>query len=241
MYRILFYEPKKEYHKLLYNIFLDLEKIYDVKLTVIIIADLTEFFVFLENTSNYPDILYTNNFENGESSVDFVVSIRQTGFHGEVIFIGKDINEVYKTFDAFPTTFILEDEVSKRTIQHGFWLALKKIKYRVSDSFFVKIRGRSISVSYNDVVFLKSDKRTITIHSLDGSTLSFYGSFKDFLNESNYKGFLRIHKSYIINHAYIRQISAKEVVLVGDIKIPIGISYYQNIKDDLLVTAKIES
>lgn len=77
---------------------------------------------------------------------------------------------------------------------------------------------------YTKIITLNKEKKTITVHSNLGLLLSKNEKFKDYI---------RVHKSYAVNPKYIRSITVNQIILINDIKIPLGPNYKQNLFQSL--------
>ena len=93
---------------------------------------------------------------------------------------------------------------------------------------FVKSEHENIKVNVRDIEYIEGLKDYIKIH-IKGSSKSLLtlSSFKNIL-EKLPKNFIRIHRSYIINIDCIRALQ-KTKVIIGEIRIPIGETYKEQV------------
>lgn len=97
-----------------------------------------------------------------------------------------------------------------------------------SDHIFVNSNKKMIRIEFNNILFVDSIKDYVRIHIANGTIIT-----KDKISAFVQKlpsYFLRVHRSYIINTRKIAALTSKDVVLLGDIEIPIGASYKDIIK-----------
>jgi len=78
---------------------------------------------------------------------------------------------------------------------------------------------------YTRVITINKDRKIFTVHSNIGQLLT---------KEEKLKNFIRIHQSFAVNKGYIRSVSAGNLILSNDLKLPIGPSYKQNLENILL-------
>lgn len=72
------------------------------------------------------------------------------------------------------------------------------------NNFVYKVRRDIYKVKVNDIVYLESTKRIVTLYLADGSQKEFYGKLRDVFYEQLQKfDFLLIHASFAINFDYI--------------------------------------
>jgi DNA-binding LytR/AlgR family response regulator len=97
-----------------------------------------------------------------------------------------------------------------------------------SDHLFVNSNKKMIRITFSNMLFIDSIKDYVRIHTANETiiTKDKISSFVEKLPSS----FLRVHRSYIVNSEKIAALTAKDIVLVGGMEIPIGASYKEIIK-----------
>ena len=97
-----------------------------------------------------------------------------------------------------------------------------------SDYIFVNSNKKMIRIDFDNMLFIDSIKDYVRIHTVNETIIT-----KDKISSFVQKlpaAFLRIHRSYIVNSEKIAALTAKDVVLVNDMEIPIGASYKEVIE-----------
>ena len=90
-----------------------------------------------------------------------------------------------------------------------------------------------VRIRQNEIVYLESDGHRITIHTTGGDYHIYrrLGEFEDDLSES---GFLRIHKSFLVNISFVRQIRRYSMTLENGIVLPVSKMKYMDIKKQIM-------
>lgn len=98
------------------------------------------------------------------------------------------------------------------------------------DAFRVEVRGVVRRVPYGQILFFEACNKRLSLHS-DRSEIPFPGTLEKLAGELP-EGFLRVHKSYIVNRAVIRQIryGTNEIELEDGSVIPVSRSYKSALK-----------
>jgi len=95
---------------------------------------------------------------------------------------------------------------------------------------FVKSEYDNIKINTSDIQYIQGLKDYIKIFTLDTKkailTLS---NFKEILNKLPSEEFIRVHRSFIINTSFIKAIQKTKIVLINDIRIPIGETYKEEV------------
>jgi len=99
---------------------------------------------------------------------------------------------------------------------------------KIADHIYVNSNKMMIRIAFSDMLFVDSIKDYVRIHTATDTIIT-----KDKISAFVQKlpsSFLRVHRSYIINTAKIAALTAKDVVLLGGMEIPIGASYKEAMK-----------
>ncbi|MDY8137051.1 response regulator transcription factor [Aquimarina sp. 2201CG5-10] len=91
--------------------------------------------------------------------------------------------------------------------------------------FFIKANGIKHKVNFSEILYAEAYGNFVKIH-LPESTLTTASTLTNMEEKLKTNGFLRIHKSFIINIENINSIQGNQVI-IGNMKIPIGQSYRQ--------------
>lgn len=138
----------------------------------------------------------------------------------KLIFVSNHESRVFDSYEYMPLWFI-----RKRQMNHDMDRALKKylettsycrITYRIREG----LSGRDIPV--RQILYLEGSGHDVWFHLTDGGEYRLYGSLKAVEKEIEKYGFLRIHKSYLVNQAYIEEIGRLEVRLKNGRRLAMG-------------------
>lgn len=94
-----------------------------------------------------------------------------------------------------------------------------------SDAFiFVKSEYENVRISLANILYIEGLKDYLKIHIKDSKSVLTLMNFKSIQAKLPEKGFLRVHRSYIVNIDKIKSIQ-KNKVIINNVRIPIGESY----------------
>lgn len=114
-----------------------------------------------------------------------------------------------------------------------------------ADRYLLYKYNRQINkVKLKNVIYFESNRRKILIHKIDGTVLEYYGKLNELeldLKKSEIK-FIRTHQSFLVNCEYIIGWKYTDLILEGQIYIPISeeqqkriqIQYREYIRKDIL-------
>lgn len=90
------------------------------------------------------------------------------------------------------------------------------------------LNGRKTSMQLSDIIYLESFLHEITIHAPfnDYKYSSTFNKMMLFINSTN---IVRIHKSYLVNLFWVKEIYKEEMILNNGITLKIGKKYRQDV------------
>jgi hypothetical protein len=92
------------------------------------------------------------------------------------------------------------------------------------------MKGKEQRIPLNRVIYFESEKRKIIAHLLT-EDISFYAKLDEVEKLIEGKGFVRCHKSYMVNQSMIDSVSRTEITVQG-IQIPMSRKYYESMGID---------
>ncbi len=136
----------------------------------------------------------------------------------------EDIEQISKDFKEGKLEFVLFGEEYE----------LKKVNNKI-ETIIGEINGDYVIINYKDIIFIESYAHEILCHSIDGiynikeKLYEVEGMFREF-------GFIRIHKSYVINKNQIKRIIPEfnrkfKLILNNDKTVEVSRRYFVEFKE----------
>lgn len=174
------------------------------------------------------------NLENNELEIGkFLLDVSNYS-RNKPYFIGcsRRKEEAYVAFQYNLQDFLLinNNKLEVRKCIHKY---LKTAQEETSKMICIKSNKDYQYLLVTDILFLKADNNTTDIHMRDGSKISAFKTLKTF-EHGLPKSFYRIHKSYIINSAYLDRIHyGKKIceLFKNSIKVPFSPTFLKNIEN----------
>ena len=172
--------------------------------------------------TNDPDIVFLDIEMPYMNGFEFVSSVNKKM---NVIIISSEGKYALDSYDYEVIDFLVKPLSFAR-----FLKSLEKIKKKVepdlptiADHIFVKVGAGMTKVMVNEILYLKGASDYVEIFIKEKSILASHTMVE--LNEKLKElGFIRIHRSYIINKIWVERVEAN-VVQVGGEVLPISQSY----------------
>lgn len=111
---------------------------------------------------------------------------------------------------------------------------LKYVQDKKNNSRQIMIReeGEDIVIDISDIIYMESMDKNVRIVTSKREYVTRY-NISDYEEELKNSGFLRIHRGYLISLSKVKKIVKNDVVMDGDISLPISRSNLKALKDAL--------
>ncbi len=134
----------------------------------------------------------------------------------EIVYISSKQNYAMELFQNRPLDFIVKPvtfENAKRVLD--IFVRKSGVKSKIFECMVNKVYTR---IPYGNICYLKSNDKKISVVTIDGQTIEFYGKLKDITDELSDDMFIAIHKSYLINYEYVEKYTHEWVKMInGDV------------------------
>lgn len=141
-----------------------------------------------------------------------------------IVYISSHTNYAMKLFASRPLDF-LEKPVTEEKIEHIFNI-FSKIKNTTDISFEIKNNKNVKRILYKNIIYFTSKARKLFVVTNE-ETFSCYRKLDDL---NNIHGFIKIHKSFIININYVKEYRYKSIIMTNGDILPISQPYRTNMK-----------
>ncbi len=188
----------------------------------------------LESVSNERyDIIFLDIEIDNNNGIDIAKILRNSDYNGIIIFItsySKFFSDGYKV-EAF--RYILKQNIENELTECVHSL--------INKLGLIQISYKNITVNINEILFVESDNHKVIFHFINGKDIECWGKLDEVESSINSPDLMRIHKSYIINIQYFKEISRYEITLINDLKISVPRARYKEVKNKIAIRRGIWS
>lgn len=158
-----------------------------------------------------------------ENGLNIAKKIREIDNNVIIVFISSKSNLVFQTFVVKPFFFIRK---SNYETDMNYFFEILDNYLKKNTYIYLDYRSTEVRIPLDSIIYIESHGHQLWVHSkndvyYDSSSLS------GFLSKHSYINFVQIHRSYIVNLDYLKGINKGEVLLIDNIKLPIGRKYKQ--------------
>lgn len=180
------------------------------------------------------DVLFLDILLPGENGIHTAQEIREYDSNVKIIFLTTSSEFAVQSYtvDAYYYQLKPIEEEQFFCLMDSVLDACEKEE---SESLVLQCKNGVTRIRLRDLEYCEIIHRTLQLHLSNGAIYESIGSLDGFSQQLEpYGGFLRVHRSFIINLEYVQDISYKAVTMSCLTKIPIPRGKYKEIKDAFL-------
>lgn len=172
------------------------------------------------------------SFPSPTNGIALVTQLREVGYRGAILVSAADDTQVFEALDAGATNYLVttHNDFTERLRRA---LSAQAVVVEAAHSRGIRLKGRNGAhlVPLSQVRYFSADRHTISGHWGQNVESLEYRSTLDHL-EKQYSdlGFVRCHRSFVVNTAHVTDTHPYEVVLSSGEQLPIGRRYQAALK-----------
>lgn len=161
-------------------------------------------------------------------SIQGIKKIQTSSFHHiDFVFLIENGEYMFELLEYNPLTFVRLSHIEKDIIHLIEILQYKERGLGTILNF--KSGYQTIRINSQRIEYIESYGHYVFIHT-ESATFKVREKLSEILKILEPLGFIQIHKSYIINKAYIQKKTSTDVYMVSHICLPIGQKYKEQLK-----------
>lgn len=135
-----------------------------------------------------------------------------------IIFVSSHESWVFDAHEYMPLWFVrkglLKRDMNRAIQKYLEVTACRRISYKIQGGY------GSGEVLLRDILYIECNGHTLTFKMCSEMEYTVYGSLKPVEEELKEYGFLRIHRNYLVNLAYVSRLAKHDAVLISGAAIP---------------------
>ena len=176
------------------------------------------------------DVMFLDIDMPKEDGIEFAKSLRKKNDAVPIIFVTSREERMFEVFSVQPFGFVRKwkflDDLRETVRQF-----LESNPDFSTDVIIFETANGAFSVNAKYILYIENIGHTQILHIKDGQCVEVRSRMVDLEDKLAEKGFIRIHKGYIVNHRIIKKIDLNDVILITDESLPLGRTYKKSVKE----------
>lgn len=161
------------------------------------------------------------------NGIDVAKELRARKIDSMIIYISAYLEMAPRGYEVQAFRYILKSDL-EQVLEYTLNDAMAELRRRRKE-YEIRTQGQTECIPLTEILYFASYKRYVEIYTIR-KTYKQYRKMYELEQELSEQGFLRIHKSYLVNMRYISYIKNREIYLKDGTALPCSKGEYQNIK-----------
>ena len=175
------------------------------------------------------DLVFLDIEMPGIDGITLAKRLRAVSENVQIVFLTSHIEYALEGYEVNALRYLVKPVDMNKLSE-----VLKYIQDKKNNSrqIMIKQEGEDIVIDISDVIYIESLDKNVRIVTSKSEYITRY-NISDYEEELKNSGFLRIHRGYLISLSKVKKIVKNDVVMDGDISLPVSRSNIKTLKDAL--------
>ena len=175
------------------------------------------------------DLVFLDIEMPGIDGITLAKRLRAVSEHVQIVFLTSHIEYALEGYEVNALRYLVKPVDMNKLSE-----VLKYIQDKKNNSrqIMIKQEGEDIVIDLSDIIYMESMDKNVRIVTSKSEYITRY-NISDYEEELKNSGFLRIHRGYLISLSKVKKIVKNDVVMDGDISLPVSRSNIKTLKDAL--------
>lgn len=184
-----------------------------------------------------PDLIFMDIYMPDKESdfaplgIEAAKELRAMNYRGKIVFLTTSREHALEAFDVDALQYMLKP-VSEEKLFSLLNGLLKEIGEERKKYILLRIEGRLVRVSLNDIVYCEAQGKTQCLYLTDNAQCTLRMTMTELYEQlSQYQDFVRIGVAFIVNLGYVVSLNAKEICMTNGKKIYLPRGTYKGLRE----------
>ena len=175
------------------------------------------------------DLVFLDIEMSGIDGITLAKRLRAVSENVQIVFLTSHIEYALEGYEVNALRYLVKPVDMNKLSE-----VLKYIQDKKNNSrqIMIKQEGEDIVIDISDIIYMESMDKNVRIVTSKSEYITRY-NISDYEEELKNSGFLRIHRGYLISLSKVKKIVKNDVVMDGDISLPVSRSNIKALKDAL--------
>lgn len=175
------------------------------------------------------DLVFLDIEMPGIDGITLAKRLRAVSENVQIVFLTSHIEYALEGYEVNALRYLVKPVDMNKLSE-----VLKYIQDKKNNSrqIMIKQEGEDIVIDISDIIYMESMDKNVRIVTSKSEYITRY-NISDYEEELKNSGFLRVHRGYLISLSKVKKIVKNDVVMDGDISLPVSRSNIKTLKDAL--------
>lgn len=194
----------------------------------------------LADKKDPPDIAFLDIFMPGVDGIDLGTQMRKAGFIGSIIYLTRSKEHMLPAFDVGATNYVIKgDEYGSDRFERVFLKAVIQTEQRRRKYILLNGISEHRNIAIESIRYFEVNRHICIVHYGYDESFEFVSTLGKAESMLLPFGFVRVHKSFLVNCAAVKGYNFKRIVLEDGTEVPIGRKYQDNFRQAMKSFAEI--
>lgn len=178
------------------------------------------------------DVLFLDILMKTMDGLETAGRLRSMGCRCLLIFLTSMTEYMQQGYEVRAFRYLLKDQTQQELARV---MEAVRGEFLTQDYFAFSYERNSFRVPKADILYLESKKRLIYLHTCKGETYQFYQKLDELEAQLGACGFMRCHKSFLVQERYVTGWREHVLWLEGNIELPVSRAYEKEVNRRLML------
>jgi two-component system response regulator LytT len=191
------------------------------------------FLLFMDTKFAKVDLIYLDIHMPDLDGIKTAMQFRKNNIAADIVFYTVDDSHAIDGYDVDALHYIIKGKTNDAKFEEIFLKALQRSKRRNVEVISVSCAGEHKNIPIQEIFYFEVQNHIITVsygQLPDIQQFEFYSTLSKLEEFLFGKGFIRIHKSYLVSEKHIAKKTSKQVEMVDGKIFTVGRAYTSNLK-----------
>lgn len=188
----------------------------------------------MSDTPDLPDILFLDILMGKINGMEAAKKLRAWGCNTEIIFLTSSEDYVFEAFDTAPVHYLIKDVTTDEKFETVFLRAAQRCSGQTVQKIVCKDGAARKIIPTKEISHVSIWRGRITVHFGENETFQVWMTMDEIEKQLDGKGFVRTHRSFVVNLAYIASFHHGSVILITGASVPVGGTYKEDVNNAFL-------
>jgi DNA-binding LytR/AlgR family response regulator len=187
----------------------------------------------LEDEMESVSAIYLDINMPGMDGVEVGKRLNEMNYEGEIIFLTVSKDHFIPAFDLGAFNYIVKHETTEERFELVFLRVLTIAREKEKEYIVLLGGGEHRKIDISQIHYFEVQKRIVTVYYGYGEKFSFPSTIGKVENNLYGKGFLRVHRGFLVNRNAVERFTYEEIQLADGKSIPIGRTYQTEVSREM--------